>query len=150
MSLSLSEQLQQRVRFVAAQRAGKARERLERDLKRAAPVAQPRPFQVHEPGMLRDSISVSVRFDQVQFTFTAMATAPHASFTNTGTNAFTYLVNRPVSASGRRGAVRFFWARTGNIEFRPTGWLIQNPGISAQRWWDNTLARWHDILEASA
>jgi len=149
MSLSFADQLTQRIRFVESQRAGNAREALENSLKRAAPVSQPRPFQAHEPGMLRDSISVSIRLLGDRFVFTAQATAPHASFTNSGTNAFAYLVNRPRSGSGRPGAVRFFWQRTGNIEFRPTGWIIFNPGIGAQRWFDNTLAQWPAILEAA-
>jgi len=148
MSLSFAEQLTQRIRFVESQRAGNAREALENSLKRAAPVAQPRPFQAHEPGMLRDSISVSVRLLGDRFVFRVIAAAPYASFTR-GTNAFSWVVNRPVSASGRPGAVRFFWTRTGNIEHRPTGWVINNPGVPRNTWWDDVLAQFPDILEAA-
>lgn len=148
MSQSFVDQLTQRIRFVESQRAAKVRDDLERTVKNAAPVGTPRPFQTHEPGMLRDSVSVAVRLLGDTFVFRVVAAAPHASFTR-GTNAFSWVVARPVSPSGRAGAVRFFWTRTGNIEYRPTGWIINHPGVPRNTWWDDALAQFPAIVGAA-
>ena len=133
--------LEDRVRYRAAVIAGKARETLERELQRAAPVGTPNPWQTHEPGQLRDSIAVNVRFDQTVFTFTAQAPVPYASFTNTGA------APHPIVAVNVR-VLRFDFPRAG---LHPAfARYTSHPGQEGTRWWDNTLARWGDILAASA
>lgn len=139
--MTFQNDLESRVRYQAAVIAGQARENLERELQRAAPVGTPNPWQTHEPGMLRDSIAVNVRFDGSTFTFTAVAVTPYASFTNTGTSP------HPIVAVNVK-VLRFDWPRGGlhPAFFRHTS----HPGYEGSRWWDNTLARWPDILAASA
>lgn len=129
------------MRYEASVIAGKARETLERELQRAAPVGAPNPYQMHEPGQLRDSIAVSVRFNQTVFSFHAEATAPHASFTNDGTSA------HPIVAVNTR-VLRFEWPRGG---LHPAFMRhVQHPGTTGTGWWTKTLERWPDILAASA
>lgn len=138
--MTFQTDLEARVRYEASVIAGKARERLERELQRAAPVGTPSPYQTHEPGMLRDSIAVNVRFDQTVFSFHAVATAPHASFTNDGTSA------HPIVAVNTR-VLRFDWPRGGlHPAFMPR---VNHPGYGGSHWWDRTLERWPDILAAS-
>ena len=135
-----ADDLKGRVRYRAAEIAGAAREDLERELQRAAPVGTPTPYQTHEPGMLRDSVAVNVRFDQTIFTFTAVATAEHASFTNMGTNPHPIVVVRA-------RALRFDWPRGG---LHPAFFHhVSHPGSQATHWFDNTLARWPEILQGA-
>lgn len=139
--MTFQTDLEARVKYEAAVLAGKAREILERELQRAAPVGTPNPYQDHEPGMLRDSIAVNVRFDQGGlFTFHAEASAPHASFTDTGTAA------HPIVAVNAR-ALRFDWNRGGlhPAFFRS----VSHPGSAGTGWWTKTVERWPDILAAS-
>lgn len=135
--MSFADDLKARVRYRAAEIAGNARADLERELQRAAPVGTPTPYQTHEPGMLRDSIAVNVRFDQTVFTFTANTTAPHASFTDTGTNP------HPIVVVNVR-SLRFDWPRGG---LHPAFFHhVSHPGQTATHWWSGTLERWPDIL----
>lgn len=139
--MTFQADLEARVKYRAAVIAGAARERLERELQRAAPVGTPNPYQTHEPGMLRDSIAVNVRFDQGGlFTFHAEASAPHASFTNDGT------VAHPIVAVNAK-VLRFDFPRAGlHPAFMPR---VVSPGIAATGWWTKTVQRWPDILAAS-
>ena len=138
--MTFQTDLEARVRYEAAVIAGKARETLERELQRAAPVGTPNPYQDHEPGQLRDSIAVNVRFDGTVFTFTAQAPVPYASFTNTGA------APHPIVAVNVR-VLRFDWPRGGlhPAYFRHTA----HPGSEGSGWFTKTLARWPDILQAS-
>ncbi|MFN2592951.1 MAG: hypothetical protein ABR532_08995 [Candidatus Dormibacteria bacterium] len=139
-AVSFQADLEARVRYRAAQIAGNAREILERDLKRAAPVGTPSPYQTHEPGQLRDSLTVSVRFDQVRFTFTAKTDVAYASYTNEGTGP------HPIVAVNVR-VLRFDWPRAGlHPAFLPR---VSHPGTSGTHWWDNALSRWPDTLAAA-
>jgi hypothetical protein len=140
--LTFQSDLEDRVRYVAAGIAGKARESLERELQRAAPVGTPNPWQTHEPGQLRDSIAVNVRFDgTAAFTFTALVPVPYASFTNTGA------APHPIVAVNVR-VLRFDFPRAG---LHPAFMKhVSHPGSEGSRWWDNTLARWPDILQNAA
>lgn len=138
--MTFQSDLEARVRYRAAVIAGAARERFERELQRAAPVGTPSPYQDHEPGQLRDSIAVNVRFDQTIFTFHAEASAPHASFTNDGTSA------HPIVAVNTR-VLRFEWPRGGlHPAFMPH---VQHPGFAGTGWFTKTIERWPDILAAS-
>lgn len=138
--MSIRDQLERDIRYHAAVIAGAARETLERELQRAAPVGTPNPYQDHEPGMLRDSIAVNVRFDQTVFTLHAEASAPHASFTDTGTAA------HPIVAVNTR-VLRFEWPRGGlHPAFMPH---VSHPGNAGTGWWTKTVERWPDILAAS-
>jgi hypothetical protein len=139
--LTFQSDLEARVRYEGAIIAGRARERLEQELQRAAPVGTSSPYQDHEPGQLRDSIAVNVRFDQGGlFTFHAVADVPYASFTNTGTPA------HPIVAVNTR-ALRFEWNRGGlhPAFFRS----VSHPGTAETKWWDKVIDRWPDILAAS-
>ena len=138
--MTFQSDLEARVRYEAAVIAGKARETLERELQRAAPVGTPNPYQDHEPGQLRDSIAVNVRFDQTVFSFHAVATAPHASFTNDGTPA------HPIVAVNTR-VLRFDFPKGGLYPafFR----VVSHPGKAETKWWDKVIDRWPDILAAS-
>jgi hypothetical protein len=139
--MTFQADLESRVRYEAAVLAGKARETLERELQRAAPIGTPSPYQTHEPGQLRDSIAVNVRFDQTVFTFHAEASAPHASFTNEPT------APHPIVAVNTR-VLRFEWPR-GGLHPAFMG-HVQHPGTTGTGWWSKTLDRWPDILAASA
>lgn len=138
--MTFQADLETRVRYRASVIAGNARERLERELQRAAPVGEPNPYQTHEPGQLRNSIGVNVRFDQERFSFHAETPIPYASFTNDGTSP------HPIVAVNTR-VLRFEWPRGGlhPAFFRHTA----HPGTPRTQWWDKTLERWPDILEAS-
>lgn len=138
--MTFQSDLEARVRYRAAVIAGTARERLERELQRAAPVGTPNPYQDHEPGQLRDSIAVNVRFDQTVFTFHAETPVAYASFTNTGTSA------HPIVAVNTR-ALRFEWPRGGlhPAFFRS----VNHPGTPQTGWWTKTVERWPDLLAAS-
>jgi hypothetical protein len=140
--VSFQSDLESRIRYEAARLAGQARADLERELQRAAPVGTPNPYQTHEPGMLRDSISVAVRFDSVDtFTFRAEAAAPHASFTDTGTSP------HPIVVVNVR-ALRFDFPRAG---LHPAFFRrIASPGIAGTGWFTKTLERWPDILAGAA
>ncbi|MEA2587693.1 MAG: hypothetical protein QOH66_620 [Actinomycetota bacterium] len=143
--MTFQTDLEARVRYEAAVIAGKARETLERELQRAAPVGTPNPYQTHEPGMLRDSIAVNVRFDQTTFTFHAEASAPHASFTDSDTSP------HPIIAVNTR-FLRFDWPRGGRhpaFVGPPPTHFVQHPGTTGTGWWTKTLERWPDILGAS-
>lgn len=134
---TFASDLAQRVRYRAAEIAGNARADLERELQRAAPVGTPAPYQTHEPGALRDSVAVNVRFDQTVFTFTAVATAEYASFTDSGTSP------HPIIAVNVR-VLRFEWPRGG---LHPAFFKhVSHPGQNASHWFSNTLSRWPDIL----
>jgi hypothetical protein len=138
--LTFQTDLEARVRYEAAVIAGKARETLERELQRAAPVGTPSPYQDHEPGQLRDSIAVNVRFDQTVFTFHAQTPVPYASFTNDGTPA------HPIVAVNAR-VLRFDFPRAGlHPAFVPH---VSHLGFGGTGWWTKTLERWPDILAAS-
>jgi hypothetical protein len=138
--VTFQSDLEARVRYEASVLAGKARATLERELQRAAPVGTPNPYQDHEPGQLRDSIAVNVRFDQTTFTFHAETPVPYASFTDTGTAA------HPIVAVNTR-VLRFEWPRGGlHPAFMPH---VSHPGSTGTGWWTKTVERWPDILAAS-
>jgi hypothetical protein len=139
--MTFQANLEARVRYEAAVIAGKARESLERELQRAAPVGTPSPYQTHEPGQLRDSIAVNVRFDQTVFSFHAETQVPYASFTDTGT------APHPIVVVNVR-ALRFEWPRGG---LHPAFFRhVSSPGFEGTGWFTKTLERWSDILQASA
>ena len=134
---TFGDALRQRVNFRGAQIAGQAREGLERALKVAAPVGKPSPWQTHEPGQLRDSIAVNVRFDQVKFTFHAVAPVDYASFTNDGAGA------HPIVAVNVK-VLRFDFPKAGlSPAFFPR---VLHPGSQGTQWWSKTLEQWPAIL----
>jgi hypothetical protein len=139
--MTFQADLESRVRYRSSVIAGNVRETLERELQRAAPVGTPNPYQTHEPGMLRDSIAVNVRFDQTVFSFHAEASAPHASFTNTGTSP------HPIVVVNVR-ALRFDWPR-GGLHPAFARW-VNSPGFEGTGWWDKTIDRWPDLLLAAS
>lgn len=147
--MSIADDLARDVRYRAAEIAGNARETLERELKRAAPVGTPSPYQTHEPGQLRDSVAVNVRFDQVVFTFTAQVPVEYASFTNDGTPShFIVGVRSP------KRVLRFDWPKQGLYPafIRGVGGfpaVVNHPGTARTGWWDSTVARWQDMLQAA-
>jgi hypothetical protein len=139
--MSTGEALKSRIRFLGAQVAAEVRTELEKELKRSAPVGRSSPYGNHEPGTLRDSCEVSVRFDQTVFRFTARAKAPHASFTNDGTAAHPIIaVNATV--------LRFDWPKGGQ---HPAFYrrIELHPGNAASHWFDKALARYPDIRAAA-
>lgn len=143
---AFGDALRQRVNFRGAQIAGNAREGLERALKQAAPVGKSSPWQTHEPGQLRGAVAVNVRFDQVKFTFHAVADVDYASFSNDGTPSHFI-----VAMTSPKKVLRFDWPKQGlhPAFIRGVGGfpaVVSHPGTQAQRWWSRTLEQWPAIL----
>jgi bacteriophage HK97-gp10 putative tail-component len=119
----------------AAEIAGKARERMERVVRDAAPVSPGYPG-AERPGRLRDSVEVSVRRGGDGFTFTVRATAEHA--------IFTVVPTRPhvIRAQGR-GVLAFWWPEVGGMAFFPH---VDHPGTTPSGWWERALGRFPEVL----
>lgn len=142
--MSFADDLKRRVVYRASVIAGQARGDLESTLKRQAPVGKPSPYRTHEPGQLRDSIAVNVRYDQAGiFTFHAECPVPYAIFTDKGAGPHPIVgVNSP------HRVLRFDFPRAGLTPafFR----RISHPGSSGTHWFSDTIQQWPDILRGAA
>jgi hypothetical protein len=132
----LRDVLEARIRERAEEIVGTASVLLEERLRDAAPVGSPDPESGHQPGHLRDSISVSSPHPgEGGPAVSALAAAEYASFANDGSDPH---VIEPRNAK----VLRFHIPGVGIVYAR----RVQHPGTQPTNFWDLTVAQWGDIL----
>jgi hypothetical protein len=122
-----------------AEITGRARERMESRLRRAAPVGQRVPGG-RAPGTLQRSVEVSARRAATEYVLTARALADHAIYNVKGT------APHPIRPRRAGGLLVFFWPEVGSTVFFRH---VNHPGTRPDSWWDDTLARFADVLRES-
>ena len=136
--MSVRSDLERQVLRRGAEIAAGLRDKMERELKRAAPVGKQVPGG-RAPGTLKKSVSVSVRRSGSNFVFECRADAEHASYTEEDT--------RPHIIRAKRASVlRFYWPVKGGIVHFPQ---VNHPGTKGQHWFRNTLRRFPELLRQS-
>ena len=124
---AIGERLERAVRERGARAAALAAVKMETSLRAA--------FQVHrDTGETQRSISVRLSaLTPTRIEYTAKVSTPQAQWINDGTQA-----HGPVTAR----FLVFTPKGSGRTVF--TKWVR---GITADHWWDDTIAQWHDFLQ---